>query len=103
MRLRLPDWLSKICKRQKISVRSAHDYMLLARNIDVSQRAARVRDALERIGAKREAEGKKRAAPAAKSPKTAAAALADLTELLRNVGPDEVRDASGRRIGNRPH
>jgi hypothetical protein len=66
-----------------------------ARNIDVSQRAASVRDALERIGAKREAEGKKRAAPAAKSTKSAktAAASADLTELLRNVGPDEVRDA----------
>jgi hypothetical protein len=42
--------------------------------------------------AKREAEGKKRAAPAAKSTKSAAASP-DLTELLRNVGPDEVRDA----------
>jgi hypothetical protein len=86
-------WLSRICKRQKISVRTAHDYMLLARNADVSQRAASVRDALEQIGARREAEGKKRAAPAAKSRKSAAAASPDLTELLRNVGPDEVRDA----------
>jgi hypothetical protein len=55
-------------------------------------------DALEQIGAKREAEGRKRAAPAAKSTKSAktaaaASASADLTELLRNVGPDEVRDA----------
>jgi hypothetical protein len=57
-------WLSRICKRQKISIRTAHDYMLLARNADVSQRAASVRDALEQIGARREAEGKKRAAPA---------------------------------------
>ena len=67
--------------------------MLLARNADVSQRAASVRDALEQIGARREAEGKKRAAPAAKLRKSAAAASPDLTELLRNVGPDEVRDA----------
>jgi hypothetical protein len=37
--------------REKISVRTAHDYMLLARNADVSQRAASVRDALEQIGA----------------------------------------------------
>jgi hypothetical protein len=36
-------WLSRICKRQRISVRTAH-YMLLARNADVSQRAASVRD-----------------------------------------------------------
>ena len=43
-------WLSRICKRQRISVRTAHDYMLLARNADVSQRAASVRDALEQIG-----------------------------------------------------
>ena len=85
-------WLSRICKRQKFSVRTAHDYMLLARNADVSQRAASVRDALQQIGARREAEGKKRAAPAAKSRKSAAASP-DLTELLRNVGPDEVRDA----------
>jgi hypothetical protein len=68
------------------------NYMLLARNADVSQRAASVRDALEQIAAKREAEGKKRAAPPAKSTKSAAASP-DLTELLRNVGPDEVRDA----------
>jgi hypothetical protein len=67
--------------------------MLLARNADVSQRAASVRDALEQIGAKREAQGRKRAAPAAKSRKSAAPASPDLTELLRNVGPDEVRDA----------
>ena len=86
------NWLSRICKRQKISVRSAHNYMLLARNADVSQRAASVRDALEQIAAKREAEGKKRAAPAARSRKSAAAASPALTEL-RNVGPDEVRDA----------
>jgi len=84
--------LSRICKRQKISVRTAHDYMLLARNPDVSQRAASVRDALEQIAAKREAEGKKRVAPRAKST-TSAAASPDLTELLRNVGPDELRDA----------
>jgi hypothetical protein len=32
-------WLSRICKRQKISIRTAHDYMLLARNADVSQLA----------------------------------------------------------------
>ena len=87
------NWLSRICKRQKISIRTAHDYMLLARNADVSQRAASVRDALEQIAAKREAEGKKRAAPAARSRKSAAAASPALTELLRNVGPDEVRDA----------
>ena len=84
--------LSRICKRQKISVRTAHDYMLLARNADVSQRAASVRHALEQIAAKREAEGKKRAAPPAKSTKSAAASP-DLTDLLRNVGPDELRDA----------
>jgi hypothetical protein len=84
--------LSIICKRQKISVRTAHDYMLLARHPDVSQRAASVRHALEQIAAKREAEGKKRAAPPAKSTKSAAASP-DLTELLRNVGPDELRDA----------
>jgi hypothetical protein len=86
------NWLSRICKRQKISVRTAHDYMLLARNADVSQRAASVRHALAQIAAKREAEGKKRAAPPAKSTKSAAASP-DLTELLRNVGPDELRDA----------
>lgn len=86
------NWLSRICKRQKISVRTAHDYMLLARHPDVSQRAASVRHALEQIAAKREAEGKKRAAPPAKSTKSAAASP-DLTELLRNVGPDELRDA----------
>jgi hypothetical protein len=66
--------------------------MLLARHPDVSQRAASVRHALEQIAAKREAEGKKRAAPPAKSTKSAAASP-DLTELLRNVGPDELRDA----------
>jgi hypothetical protein len=54
--------------------------------------AASVRHALEQIAAKREAEGKKRAAPPAKSTKSAAASP-DLTELLRNVGPDELRDA----------
>ena len=86
------NWLSRICKRQKISVRTAHDYMLLVRHPDVSQRAASVRHALEQIAAKREAEGKKRAAPPAKSTKSAAASP-DLTELLRNVGPDELRDA----------
>ena len=84
--------LLRICKRQKISVRTAHDYMLLARNSELSQRAASVRDALEQIAAKREAEGKKRAAPPAKSTKSAGASQ-DLTELLRNVGPDELRDA----------
>ena len=87
------NWLSRICKRQKVSVRTARDYMLLARNAELSQRAASVRDALEQIGAKREAQGKKRAAPAAKLKKSAAAASPDLTELLRNVGPDELRDA----------
>jgi hypothetical protein len=94
------NWLSRICKRQRISVRTAHDYMLLARHADVSQRAASVRHALEQIAAKREAEGKKRAAPPAKSTKSAAASP-DLTELLRNVGPDELRDALRRDMARR--
>ena len=47
---------------------------------------------MEQIAAKRAAEGKKRAAPQAKSTKSAGASQ-DLTELLRNVDPDELRDA----------
>jgi hypothetical protein len=47
-------------EREKISVRTAHDYMLLAGDADVSQRAASVRDALELIGAKRRGRGQEK-------------------------------------------
>jgi hypothetical protein len=89
-------WVEVFCKDLKFSVRSAHDYMLLARYPDVSQSSASIADALEKIAAQREAEGKKRKSPANKKtpkPKPRQGATPDLTEMMRNVGPDEVRVA----------
>ena len=97
--------LPAICERQRIKPRSAYDYMLLAdpKYRDLSQSSASIAQALKKIAAKRKADGTKRNSPKPKTkPARAvedddqppgnepAAAAPDLTEHLRNVGPDEV-------------
>ena len=94
-----------ICEDLGFSVRTAHDYMRLAEPEyrDLSQSSASIAQALKKIAAKRKADGTKRNSPKPKTkPARAvedddqppgnepAAAAPDLTEHLRNVGPDEV-------------
>jgi hypothetical protein len=106
------DWkvmLPAICERQRIKPRSAYDYMLLAdpKYRDLSQSSASIAQALRKIAAKRKAEGTQRKSPKPRAktvqsktevehqdndqpPNNDGSAAPDLTEHLRNVGPDEV-------------
>jgi hypothetical protein len=101
-----------ICEDLGFSVRTAHDYMRLAEPEyrDLSQSSASIADALKKIAAKRKADGTKRKSPKPRSKPAHSkaapederqhddqpsnneplAAAPDLTEHLRNVGPDEV-------------
>jgi hypothetical protein len=97
-----------ICEDLGFSVRTAHDYMRLAEpeHRDLSQSSASIADALKKIAAKRKADGTKRKSPKPRSkparaaederrdddqlPNNVGSAAPDLTEHLRNVGPDEV-------------